>query len=129
MASGMSGNPAQAEVNARALSDRYDQLIRDATREDLRLAWEAARKRQADQEMGSEAWATKLSKKITSPGWVGTATSLWPPRSASVISFWICNAQDTAFDADENETINPLPSCSTSLPSNLEIFLLMMLLC
>ena len=57
LASGMSGNPAQAEVNARALSDRYDQLIRDATREDLRLAWEAARKRQADQEMGSEAWA------------------------------------------------------------------------
>jgi hypothetical protein len=57
LASGMSGNPAQAEINARALSDRYDQAIRDASREDLRLAWEAARVRQAEEEMGSEAWA------------------------------------------------------------------------
>jgi len=52
-----SGNPAHAEDNARALSERYDEMIRAASREDLRLAWEAARKAQADQEMGSEAWA------------------------------------------------------------------------
>jgi hypothetical protein len=52
-----SGNPAQSEINARALSDQYDELIRTASREELRLAWEAARKIQAEQEMGSEAWA------------------------------------------------------------------------
>jgi hypothetical protein len=52
-----SGNPGQSELNARALSDRYDNAIRAASREDLRLAWEAARKAQAEQEMGSEAWA------------------------------------------------------------------------
>ena len=39
-----SGNPGQSEINARALSDRYDEVIRAASREDLRLAWEAARK-------------------------------------------------------------------------------------
>ena len=50
-------NPAQAEEIARDLSGRYDDAIRAATREELRLAWEAARKNQADQEMGSEAWA------------------------------------------------------------------------
>jgi hypothetical protein len=52
-----SGNPAQSEINARALSDQYDEAIRAASREDLRLAWEAARKIQGEQEMGSEAWA------------------------------------------------------------------------
>lgn len=52
-----SGNPGQSEINARALSDRYDELIRTASREELRLAWEAARKIQSEQEMGSEAWA------------------------------------------------------------------------
>jgi len=51
------GIPGQAEDKARALSERYDEMIRAATREDLRLAWEAARKTQAEQEMGSEAWA------------------------------------------------------------------------
>ena len=55
---GGSGNPVQSEVNARALSDRYDEAIRTASREDLRLAWEAARKIQGEQEMGSEAWAS-----------------------------------------------------------------------
>lgn len=54
---GGSGNPTQAEVDARALSAQYDEAIRTATREDLRLAWEAARKIQGEQEMGSEAWA------------------------------------------------------------------------
>ena len=52
-----SGNPGQSEINARALSDRYDELIRTASREELRLAWEAARKIQGEQEMGSDAWA------------------------------------------------------------------------
>ena len=54
---GGSGNPGQSEINARALSDRYDEMIRTASREELRLAWEAARKIQGEQEMGSEAWA------------------------------------------------------------------------
>jgi hypothetical protein len=53
-----SGNPSQSEINARALSARYDEAIRTASREDLRLAWEAARKIQGEQEMGSEAWAS-----------------------------------------------------------------------
>jgi hypothetical protein len=54
---GGSGNPGQSEINARALSGRYDEMIRTASREELRLAWEAARKIQGEQEMGSEAWA------------------------------------------------------------------------
>lgn len=53
-----SGNPTQSEIDARALSERYDALIRAASREELRLAWEAARKIQGEQEMGSEAWAS-----------------------------------------------------------------------
>jgi hypothetical protein len=52
-----SGNPTQSEIDARDLSGRYEELIRAASREELRLAWEAARKRQGEQEMGSEAWA------------------------------------------------------------------------
>jgi hypothetical protein len=52
-----SGNPAQSEIRARELSDRYDELIRASSREELRLAWEAARAHQGRQEMGSEAWA------------------------------------------------------------------------
>lgn len=52
-----SGNPAQSETTARELSARYDEAIHAAGREDLRLAWEAARKWQGEQEMGSEAWA------------------------------------------------------------------------
>ena len=52
-----SGNPEQAEIAARDLSARYDEAIRTASREDLRLAWEAARVLQAATEMGSEAWA------------------------------------------------------------------------
>ena len=55
---GGSGNPTQSEIDARALSARYDEAIRTATREELRLAWEAARKTQGDQVMGSEAWAS-----------------------------------------------------------------------
>jgi hypothetical protein len=52
-----SGNPAQTESLARDLSGRYDAMIRAATREELRLAWEAARLHQAEQEIGSEGWA------------------------------------------------------------------------
>lgn len=57
VATGGGGNPERAEELARELSDRYDAAIREAGREELRLAWEAARKLQGDQEMGSEAWA------------------------------------------------------------------------
>ena len=55
---GGSGNPAQSEINARALSERYDaaDLSRDAARI-CASPWEAARKIQGEQEMGSEAWA------------------------------------------------------------------------
>lgn len=53
-----SGNPEQAEALARDLSAGYDAAIRAASREELRLAWEAARRMQGEQEMGSEAWAS-----------------------------------------------------------------------
>lgn len=52
------GDPERAEAAARDLSGRYDEAIRSATREELRLAWEAARRTQGEQEMGSESWAT-----------------------------------------------------------------------
>jgi len=57
LAGGGSGNLEHSEIRARDLSERYDAAIRAASREDLRLAWEAARAIQAEQEMGSEAWA------------------------------------------------------------------------
>jgi len=59
-------NPAQAEETARDLSSRYDDAIRAASREELRLAWEAARKHQGEREMGSEAWleARRLSELL-----------------------------------------------------------------
>ena len=55
---GDSGNAELAEAAARELSDRYDAAIRSASREDLRLAWEAARVAQGETEMGSEAWVS-----------------------------------------------------------------------
>jgi hypothetical protein len=63
-----SGNPEQSEITARDLSARYDEAIRTASREDLRLAWEAARKLQGETEMGSEAWASarRLSELLHS---------------------------------------------------------------
>ena len=78
-----SGNPAQSEIDARALSDRYDEAIRTATREDLRLAWEAARKIQADQEMGSEAWANarRLSELLRGEYQAAAPIRRAPPRS------------------------------------------------
>jgi hypothetical protein len=61
-------NPAQAEETARDLSARYDEAIRSASREELRLAWEAARGNQGEREMGSEAWleARRLSELLRS---------------------------------------------------------------
>jgi len=52
-----SGNPTRSEELARELSARYDALIRNASAEDLRLAWEAASRHREQQVMGSEAWA------------------------------------------------------------------------
>jgi hypothetical protein len=42
-------------------SKRFEEAVREATREDLRLAWEAAKANQADCEMGSKAWADARS--------------------------------------------------------------------
>ena len=50
-------NPAQSEEAARELSAQYDDAVRTASPDELRLAWEAARRRQAEQVTGSEAWA------------------------------------------------------------------------
>lgn len=44
-------------AGAREMADRYDAAIRDATMEDLRLSWEAARKIQGDRLVGSPEWA------------------------------------------------------------------------
>jgi hypothetical protein len=61
-------NPAQSETTARDLSARYDEAIRAASREELRLAWEAARRRQGQTDIGSEAWlqARRLSELLRS---------------------------------------------------------------
>ncbi len=45
------------EAKARHLSALYDDAIRAASQEDLRLAWEGARKIQSGSEMGSRSWA------------------------------------------------------------------------
>jgi hypothetical protein len=59
-------NPVQSEDNARDLSARYDEAIRTASREELRLAWEAARRNQGEKDVGSEAWlqARRLSELL-----------------------------------------------------------------
>jgi hypothetical protein len=61
-------NPAQSEDSARDLSARYDEAIRSATREELRLAWEAARRNQGAKDVGTEAWlqARRLSELLRS---------------------------------------------------------------
>ena len=61
-------NPAQSEDNARGLSARYDEAIRSASREELRLAWEAARRNQGATDVGTEAWlqARRLSELLRS---------------------------------------------------------------
>ena len=45
------------EEAARDLGERYDAAVNAATQEELRLAWEAARKIQGEQLMGSASWA------------------------------------------------------------------------
>jgi hypothetical protein len=52
-------DPTNAAVDAAAarLSEEYAAAIAAATPEDLRLAWEAARRRQETEEMGSVGWA------------------------------------------------------------------------
>jgi hypothetical protein len=59
-------NHAQSEDTARDFSARYDEAIRTATREELRLAWEAARRNQGEKDVGSEAWlqARRLSELL-----------------------------------------------------------------
>jgi hypothetical protein len=52
-------DPTNAALDAAAarLSDAYAASIAAATPEELRLAWEAARRRQETEEMGSVRWA------------------------------------------------------------------------
>jgi hypothetical protein len=51
----------RAEDTARDLSAEYEAAIHDATQEEMRLAWEAARAIQATCEMGSSEWADARS--------------------------------------------------------------------
>jgi hypothetical protein len=43
-------------ADAARLGEAYEAAVGQASQEDLRLAWESARQRQAGQEMGSRAW-------------------------------------------------------------------------
>jgi hypothetical protein len=52
---------ATAETVARGLASDYEDGIRAASPEELRLAWEAARRAQALCEMGSTEWAEARS--------------------------------------------------------------------
>lgn len=52
---------ATAETVARGLAADYEDSVRAATPEELRLAWEAARGVQARCEMGSMEWAEARS--------------------------------------------------------------------
>lgn len=49
---------AGLEDYARIRSEAYDEAIREASAEDLLIAWEAARVIQGEQEIGSAAWAS-----------------------------------------------------------------------
>jgi hypothetical protein len=51
------GNLAGTEDEARTASAAYERAIASASREDLLLAWHAARRTQSKAEMGSAAWA------------------------------------------------------------------------
>ena len=51
------GNLAGTEEQARIASAAYERAIASASREDLLLAWHAARRTQGTTEMGSTAWA------------------------------------------------------------------------
>jgi hypothetical protein len=50
------GNESLSEARARDAAIAFENAVRDASTEDLLLAWEAARQIQANQEMGSQAW-------------------------------------------------------------------------
>jgi hypothetical protein len=52
------------EATARKLAAEYEQAIREASQEDLRLAWEAARVAQAACEMGSQEWGYARSVAV-----------------------------------------------------------------
>lgn len=55
-------NPGDQQAEAaRVTSERYEEAIRLATREEVRLAWEAAKRTQADCLMGSRDWAEARS--------------------------------------------------------------------
>jgi hypothetical protein len=49
-------NETRSEEAARAAAVAFEDAIRGATQEDLLLAWEAARKMQAGEEIGSAEW-------------------------------------------------------------------------
>lgn len=51
------GNEGGTEEGARKASAAYEEAVRAASREDLLVAWHAARKVQEGCEMGSAAWA------------------------------------------------------------------------
>lgn len=51
------GNSAGTEERAREASAAYERAVTSATREDLLVAWHAARKVQHAQELGSAAWS------------------------------------------------------------------------
>jgi hypothetical protein len=44
-------------LEAARLGELYDNAVRAASQEDLRLAWEAARYRQRAEEVGTPAWS------------------------------------------------------------------------
>jgi hypothetical protein len=52
------------EATARKLAAEYERAIRNASQEDLRLAWEAARVAQAACEMGSQEWGYARSVAV-----------------------------------------------------------------
>jgi hypothetical protein len=51
------GNTGNSKTNARSASAAYVAAVTAASREDLLVAWQAARDIQAATEMGSAAWA------------------------------------------------------------------------
>jgi hypothetical protein len=53
---GESANSQFADEAAR-LGEEYEAAVLVATQEELRLAWEAAKRRQAEEEIGSSRWA------------------------------------------------------------------------
>jgi hypothetical protein len=48
---------SQFADDAASLGEEYEAAVGVATQEELRLAWEAAKRRQAEEEIGSSGWA------------------------------------------------------------------------